>query len=103
MGLLATTMNKHLKCKHLIETDQALKPKQLDSYTPRKMCSKEWSNYINRLVIKMIVRDLHSLNIVNSKGFKVFLMYFKPEYQLLSDQYFMSLIKQEYADLMEKC
>ena len=37
------SMNKHLKRKHPIETDQAPKPKQLklDTYTARKTCKKE--------------------------------------------------------------
>ena len=44
-----STMNEHLKCKHLVETDQAPKPKQLklDTYTALKTCTKERSNCIN--------------------------------------------------------
>ena len=38
-------MNEHLRCKHLVETDQAPNPKQLklDTYTAHKTCTKERS------------------------------------------------------------
>ena len=75
-------MNKHLKRKHPVETDQAPEPKQLklDTYTARKTCTKERSDRINTLVMGMIVRDFRPLNTVNGAGFKALLSYLKPGY-----------------------
>ena len=110
-------MNKHLKCKHPVETDQALKLKQLkpDTYIARKTCTKERSNCIiffsflphlqesclNTLVIGMTAHDLCPLNTVNGEGFKALLSYLKPRYRLPLDQYFMGLIERKYVDVRE--
>ena len=45
----------------------------------------------------MIVRDLHTLNIVNGEGFKALLPYLQPG--CASDRHFMGLIEQKYADV----
>ena len=88
-----STMNKHLKHKHPVETDQAPKQLKLDTYTVRKTCMKERSIRINTLVMGMIVRDLTPLNTVNGARFKALLSYLEPGYRLPSDRYFMGLIE----------
>ena len=96
-------MNKYLKCKHPVETDQAPKPKQLklDTYTHVNLVQKR-SNCINTLVMGMVVRDLCPLNTVNGGGFKVFLSYLEPGYRLPSDRCFMSPIEQStYVNVRE--
>ena len=100
---VTSTMNKHLKRKRPVETDQAPKSKQLklDTCTAHKNCTKERSNHINTLVIGMIVRNLRPLNTVNSAGFKALLSYLEPGYRLPSDQYFMGLIEQKYVNVRE--
>ena len=54
-----TTMNEHLKRKHPVDAqaDQP-KPKQmkLESFTSRKVCTKERTDRINLLVMGMISR-----------------------------------------------
>ena len=108
-------MNEHLKRKHPVETDQALKLKQLklDTYIACKTCTKHnciiffsflphlRESCLNTLVMGMTAHDLCPLNTVNGEGFKALLSYLKPRYRLPLDQYFMGLIERKYVDVRE--
>ena len=71
-----SSMKEHLKRKHpgdnpFEPSDEKRKQSKLDVFTKNLPCSAERAGAISERVTRMIIKDLHPINIVSGEGFKI--------------------------------
>ena len=104
-------MKEHLKRKHPDDnpfepSDEKRKYSKPDVFTKKRPCSVERAGAISERaserVTRMIIKDLHPINMVSGEGFRDLMAFMEPEYRLPSATHFTHLIEQRYQVVKEK-
>ncbi|XP_073488938.1 E3 SUMO-protein ligase ZBED1-like [Aquarana catesbeiana] len=102
-----TTMNEHMKRKHVCftedgETSGRKKQRTMTEFVQQnRPCTPQQSAIITDSVVKMLVTDMRPLSMVEDRGFRSMISVLNPGYTLPSRTHFTKLVERKYQEAFQ--